>query len=365
MEKLINDAQRLHEIPEKAALAYDYRKGILTERVNQALMARGDLTRLIGSTDSLEMMQDNHRNHSMFLTAVLHLSAFKLLASVVPWVYRTYRNHGFSFDYFPVALCAWKDAIKAELNPEDAVSIFPVYDWMLQQHENVVKLVSELSNRAADENFPHSAMEFFKALMRQDLQSALSQGENETAGESVPEKFYQNTIQPAMYEVGAKWEQGEISVAEEHLATALTQTVVASLQGRNQTLAKSRGRAIIASITGELHDLGARMVSHCFEADGWDVTFLGANLPLLDLRNISKKNKPAFIGLSLAMPYYLHYVRKIVDTFKSDPELQEIPIMVGGLVFKLFPEATGYLPGVFVCNDINAALIKARGWAIG
>lgn len=364
MEKLINDSQQLHAIPEKAALAYDFRKGILTERVNQALMARGDLTRLIGSADSLEMMQDNHRNHSMFLTAVLHLSAFRLLASVVPWVYRTYKNHGFSYDYFPVALCAWKGAIRVELNPEDAASIFPVYDWMLQQHDNVVKLVNELPPKGTDENFPCSARNFFDALMRQDLQSALNQGEKETAGESAPDNFYQNTIQPAMYEVGAKWEQGEISVAEEHLATALTQTVVASLQGQKQSAGKSRGRAIIASIAGELHDLGARMISHSFEADGWEVTFLGANMPLLDLCDLAKKNRPGFIGLSLSMPYYLHYVRKVALMFKSDPELQDIPILVGGLVFKLFPEAGSYLEGVVLANDIKESLAQARRWSI-
>jgi len=361
MLRLIELAEKLPEVSPEAARAYDFRKGLITERVNLILDSRDDLKKLIGDLGRSEMMRDNHRNHAMFLTTVLHLNAFRLLASVIPWVYRTYRNHGFSYDYFPVALSAWKKAIGQEITESEATRIFPVYDWMLNQHELVVELAGARDRSVFEK--PDREKDFYETLITHDLHGALKISENELSRNLDPGDFYENIARPALYRVGHGWENGELSVAQEHLATAMVQTVVANLQGRTLKSGKLLGRVLVASVAGELHDLGARMIAHSFSSDGWEVAFLGANTPINNLIEMTREIRPAFVALSLSMPYYLHLLRRIIDEFKADAELCKIPIMVGGLVFRLFPEAGRYLPGASIFIEIEPALAKAREWA--
>jgi methanogenic corrinoid protein MtbC1 len=362
MQKLIDAAQLLPGISLEAARAYDSRKGLIVERVNLALDARSDLKELIGGLNMIEMMHDNHRNHAMFLTSVLHLNAFGLLASVVPWVYRTYHKHGFSYDYFPVALEAWKEAIRQEVGESEAMNIFPVYDWLLNHHEKIISLMTELDQKNESDENTGRENEFYNSLLEHDLHAAMKIGEKEFSRELDPRDFYENIARPAMYKIGRGWEKGELSVAQEHLATAMVQTIVANLQGKSLKTDYGRGRVLVASVAGELHDLGARMFAHSLSNDDWEVSFLGANTPINNLIGMAREVKPTFVGLSLVMPYYLHYLRKVLDSFSQDEELCKIPVMVGGLVFRLFPESRQYLPGAAIFNDIDAALAKAREW---
>jgi methanogenic corrinoid protein MtbC1 len=364
MQKLLESSARLAKVSRQAAEAYDARKGLLAENVNLTMLRRQDLTELIGGTANTELMQNNHQNHILFLTTVLYLNGFRLLASVIPWVYRTYSQHGFSVAYFPVALAAWKQAVKKEIQPELAAEIIPVYDWMLSQHDQVVNLLNSPANEEERE-LPESAVSFLNHLLKKDTAEAVAIATNSTESEESLLHFYHDTMHPAMYEVGNRWAQGNISVAEEHLATAVAQNVIANLQTRTTKTSGQRGRAIITSATNEQHDLGARIAAHVFENDGWEVIYLGANMPISDLTHLARRIKPRFVGISVAMPYNLQHVKRIEEIFKTDPELAQIKIMVSGIVFRLFPEAAGCFKGIDVIETLEEAISIARRWALG
>jgi len=364
MQKLLESLTGLPQVSRRAAEAYNSRKGLLAESVNLTMAARQDLARLIGSKTNIELMQNNHQNHVQFITTVLHLNAFRLLASVIPWIYLTYHQHGFSFEYFPVALAAWKQAVINEIPKELAQEIVPVYDWMLSQHETAV---SELSNLPAtgSADLSESAATFLNSILEKDLPGAVNLALQNTRSEDGLRNFYNTTMQPAMYEVGARWSRGEISVADEHMATAVAQSVVANLQAKTAATAGRRGKAIITAATNEQHDLGARMAAHVFETDGWEVVYLGANMPISDLTHLARRVKPRFIGISVAMPYNLHHVKRIEEAFKNDVELKQIKIIVSGIVFRLFPEAATCLDGINVITNLDEAITMTRRWAVG
>src|SRR3954454_15030679 len=92
--------------------------------------------------------------------------------------------------------------------------------------------------------------------------------------------LYLEILQPALYEIGRRWAQAEISVAQEHLATATTQSLMARRAERVHGGAPRRDRrALLACAESELHSIGVRMVADFLEADGWDVLFVGALSP--------------------------------------------------------------------------------------
>ena len=115
--------------------------------------------------------------------------------------------------------------------------------------------------------------------------------------------LYLQVLQPALYEIGRRWEEAEISIAQEHLATATTQSLMARLAERLGTAVaaartqRARGRAPRASCTRS----ACRMVADFLEADGWDVLFVGALSPVGALAEMAADRGVDVVALSASL----------------------------------------------------------------
>ena len=94
--------------------------------------------------------------------------------------------------------------------------------------------------------------------------------------------FYNNLFQKSLYRVGELWESNRISVAKEHLATAITEGLLNLVYPKLFEPEQYRkGRTILISCTAnEFHQIGGKMVADVCELNGWDSHFLGANTPV-------------------------------------------------------------------------------------
>ncbi|MBV5326804.1 MAG: cobalamin-dependent protein, partial [Chlorobium sp.] len=108
-------------------------------------------------------------------------------------------------------------------------------------------------------------------------------------------------FQKSMYRVGELWEINEISVAREHLATTITESMLSITYPHLFTGLQSAKKAIISCTANEYHQLGGKMVADIFELHGWDTHFLGVNTPINELLACIDEIKPDLIGLSLAV----------------------------------------------------------------
>jgi methanogenic corrinoid protein MtbC1 len=106
-------------------------------------------------------------------------------------------------------------------------------------------------------------------------------------------------IAPALWLVGELWERGEISVADEHIATEISIRVLA-LQREAQRVAQARGshRILLAAAAGELHVVALRMVGNLLHEAGYDTVMLGANVPADALGASARRYQPDVICLS-------------------------------------------------------------------
>jgi cobalamin-dependent methionine synthase I len=91
--------------------------------------------------------------------------------------------------------------------------------------------------------------------------------------------IYVDVFAESLYRVGKLWEQNTISVAQEHIATSITQYAIAAIYPRLVPVSIQRGRMIVTGVSGELHQIGANLVADAMESNGWTVRFLGTNLP--------------------------------------------------------------------------------------
>lgn len=141
--------------------------------------------------------------------------------------------------------------------------------------------------------------------------------------------IYEGVIKPAMYKVGELWEEGKISVATEHLASAIVETLLGHLYYR---IIKNAGTnkmvVVITSVEDEVHQIGAKMVSDMFELHGWTSHFLGANTPMDELLDFISRINPTIIGLSMSINLHTRNLEKTISKIRE--RIPEMPILVGG-----------------------------------
>ena len=143
--------------------------------------------------------------------------------------------------------------------------------------------------------------------------------------------LYLEVLQPALYEIGRRWEQAEISVAQEHLATATTQSVMARLAERFDGAPRRDRRVLLACAEGELHSIGVRMVADFLEADGWDVLFVGALSPPPAVAELAATQGVDVVALSAALGQRVPEIVRAVETFRG---FETVPVIaVGGQAF--------------------------------
>ncbi|MGK2861433.1 MAG: cobalamin B12-binding domain-containing protein [Chitinophagaceae bacterium] len=149
--------------------------------------------------------------------------------------------------------------------------------------------------------------------------------------------IFEYIFEATQHEVGLLWQTNKITVAHEHYCTASTQQIMSSLYPYIFN-AKRKGLKMIAcAISGDLHELGIRMVSDMFELDGWDTYYLGANMPDINIITSIKEQKTDVLALSVTMPFHLGKVERLIKKIRNDKNLDNLIIIVGGYTFNSDP----------------------------
>jgi MerR family transcriptional regulator, light-induced transcriptional regulator len=140
-------------------------------------------------------------------------------------------------------------------------------------------------------------------------------------------------IQPALYEVGRRWSERRISVAQEHLATATASTLLSSAYARSARTAHHGRRSVFAAAAGNTHVVGLRMLSDAFELAGWDVKHLGADVPTDDLVHHVAAFPTDLLALTASLPHHVDPVRDAIARLRHDLGGDAPTVMVGGQAF--------------------------------
>lgn len=174
--------------------------------------------------------------------------------------------------------------------------------------------------------------QYLSALLAGDrAQCARIVQELVSAGTQV-KHIYADLFQRSQYRVGELWECQRISVAVEHLATAITERMLTLVQ-RQVFSGMARERTIIiACVADEYHQLGGRMIADFCELRGWRAPFLGANTPLADLLQLIKERRPNLLGLSLSIYFNLPALLEALDAVSI--RFPDLHILVGGQAFR-------------------------------
>jgi len=153
-------------------------------------------------------------------------------------------------------------------------------------------------------------------------------------------ELYESLFRKSMYKVGELWECNQITVANEHLATAITDSLLTLTYPEIIKTERIGKKAVISCCTNEFHQLGAKMAADILELNGWDSHFLGANTPTSDIAEYIDKVIPDIIGLSFCILQDRDDLQKSIEIINTD--FSYIDMIIGGQAF-LYSEAMDIL----------------------
>lgn len=173
--------------------------------------------------------------------------------------------------------------------------------------------------------------------------------------------MYLDVFQPALREIGRLWQENEITVAEEHLATAVTQVSMSRLYIECCMSTPPAGRTLLAACAPtEKHEVGLRMICDLLELEGWDATYLGAEVPEDSLIAMIRTARPDVLALSASIAPHLPQLRALIAAVRVTFGVAAPYILVGGRPFLEDPTLAGRIGADAMARDPVHALEQLR-----
>src|SRR5262245_8772198 len=166
---------------------------------------------------------------------------------------------------------------------------------------------------------------------------ALLDGDDAAAGTIVNEviarhagigDIYLEILAPALSHIGALWCDGKVNVAQEHLATQITLGQMDKLRLIQNVPRPLSYRVMVCCVQGEQHFVAARMAADLFQLEGWQVDFLGPNVPAAALIEMVSARRPTLLALSMTLRANLRRVQAMIKKLRKLPDAPYI--IVGG-----------------------------------
>jgi methanogenic corrinoid protein MtbC1 len=156
-------------------------------------------------------------------------------------------------------------------------------------------------------------------------------------------------IAPALWLIGELWARGDITVADEHLATEISIRVLA-LHGEARRTAGARPhhQVLLATPSGELHSVALRMAEMLLREAGYGVVMLGPDVPPHALAETSRRLGPDVVCLSATMPGGGD--RVLITMHEVQRACPRVRFVVGG---KGVAQRVRARPGVQVCERVS------------
>jgi 5-methyltetrahydrofolate--homocysteine methyltransferase len=199
----------------------------------------------------------------------------------------------------------------------------------------------------------------YDAILTGNAKAAKEITQTGLAAGSNPKELVDDTMIPAMNEVGRRYEANEYFVPELLIAA---RAMKASLELIRPLLAargaEPVGRVVIGTVQGDLHDIGKNLVGAMLEGAGFEVIDLGVDVSPEKFINAAREKNATLVALSALLTTTMHSMKGVMEKLKESGMRDKVKVMIGGapVTQKYADEigADGY------SSNANAAVALAR-----
>lgn len=153
------------------------------------------------------------------------------------------------------------------------------------------------ANRGGPEEFIERALVAVQGLDAAALEEQLVRA---SVALSQPD-LLEELVQPLMERIGRMWQEGDLRVADEHMATAAVRSFTGNMRAAFQ-VSETAPHAVATTPAGQLHELGALLASVAAASEGWNSTFLGPNLPAEEIAAAAAQKGARAVLLGISYP---------------------------------------------------------------
>ena len=160
--------------------------------------------------------------------------------------------------------------------------------------------------------------------------------------------FFENILKPVMYQIGHEWENNKISIATEHVASNVAQTLVKIIMDK-EIISRKKKKILLCVPVGEEHHLGCDVIETFLTSKGYKVFNMATSIPSDSILDFIKQNEPDIVMISITLEDNLKSGQRLI---KKINEHFEIPVIVGGCALEQekIPKINAY---VFVNSTLN------------
>ncbi|MDJ0952143.1 MAG: B12-binding domain-containing protein [Acidimicrobiia bacterium] len=139
---------------------------------------------------------------------------------------------------------------------------------------------------------------------------------------------YMEMIIPAMRSVGEQWEQGSVSIAQEHAASQVMVRLVSRLSAQIARRGVSKGTIVVGTTATDLHTLPLMLAADLIRLEGFEVLDLGSNLPASSFAETAAvQQRLVAVGISVTAPDQANAIQETIAELRSQVD---VPIFIGG-----------------------------------
>jgi len=147
-----------------------------------------------------------------------------------------------------------------------------------------------------------------------------------------PQDIMDNGLVKGIQDCGAAYENKEMWIPELMLAAEALKRCLLILKPKMIEAGggQSIGKVVLATVQGDVHDIGLELVGVMLESAGFTVRFMGGNVPTPDVINAVKEDKPDLLGLSTLLSNTMPVIPDILKILETEGIRDSVKVMVGG-----------------------------------
>lgn len=191
---------------------------------------------------------------------------------------------------------------------------------------------SETVSSEEASKFRSGAFKAAQSLDAVELQAVL---ERAAVSLGVP-VFLDQVAAPSIREIGHGWREGTLTIGQEHLATTVFRRVLGWIL-ETFDVSPPAARLLVATPAGQLHELGALLVAASAAIEGWDVVYVGADLPASEILRSARQAGAAAVALSIVRPTEDPALVEDLKTIRRGLG-DDVPFFLGGAAVAQQPE---------------------------
>ena len=177
------------------------------------------------------------------------------------------------------------------------------------------------------------------------------------------EQILNRGLVSGMDSVGEKFKNNEVFIPEVLIAARAMKAgmkIIKPLLIDAQI--QSRGKIIIGTVRGDLHDIGKNIVSMLLEGAGFDVINMGTDTTLERIVDQIKEEQPNILGLSALLTTTMVNMREVIEGLKSEKLRDKVKVIIGGApITQAYADdigADGYAPDAASAVDLVKGLLN-------